>query len=161
MEFYVFRGLLAFVHVGTQFIFKRQYRDLGVVGGVVLGSFRSPWNIIISYNVQEYEVRTFQRWLLSEIERFVSYVPSSVEVLRLTTPPVSTPDQCPWWWRWQRRWWRRRWWWNLGVSWVLEIQQTKVHSTESRVSSPEFLFNNIQIFLFLKSYHLGKHSCTL
>ena len=55
--------------------------------------------------------------------------------------------------------------WKLGVSWVLQIQQTEAHITGLRVSSMEFLFTNILIFLFLKihqflnvfSYHIPVH----
>ena len=48
-------------------------------------------------------------------------------------------------------------------SWVLKVRQTEARSTWlSRVSSPEFIFNihvgPTQIFLFLNSHHLGKHS---
>ena len=36
-----------------------------------------------------------------------------------------------------------------GVPWVLKIQQTEVYSTGLRESSPEFLFNYIQICIYL------------
>ena len=58
--------------------------------------------------------------------------------------------------------WFENWWvlWvlvlKLGVLWVLKIQQTEAQSIELRLSSPEFLFNDIQIFLFLKSHHYWK-----
>src|SRR6218665_4135232 len=49
---------------------------------------------------------------------------------------------------------------NLGESQVLKVQQTEAHSTELRVSSPEFLFDmeHTQIILFLKGNHFGKCS---
>src|SRR6218665_2478358 len=47
-----------------------------------------------------------------------------------------------------------------GESQVLKVQQTEAHSTELRVSSPEFLFDmeHTQIILFLKGNHFGKCS---
>jgi len=47
--------------------------------------------------------------------------------------------------------------WKLG-SWVLNVQQMDARSTLLKVSSPEFLFNYTQIFLFLKMQHFGKYS---
>jgi len=43
--------------------------------------------------------------------------------------------------------------WKLGVSWVLEIQQMEAYSTKLMISSPEFLFIYIQIFLSMKFHH--------
>ena len=40
--------------------------------------------------------------------------------------------------------------------WVLKIQQMEAHSTGLRVSYLEFLFNYIQIYLFLKNHHFWK-----
>ena len=50
--------------------------------------------------------------------------------------------------------------WKLGVvpSWDLKVHRAEPRSTRLRVSFQEFLFNLIQIFLFLKSHHLGKCS---
>ena len=50
--------------------------------------------------------------------------------------------------------WKRGSWfqvWKLGVSLVLNVQQTEACSTGLRVSTPKFLFNYTQICLFLKS----------
>ena len=63
----------------------------------------SPWNIIISYNVQIYEMTT-KWWLISNIcvklnknsaddaLTPVLYVPPFVQLLGPTTPPVFKPD---------------------------------------------------------------------
>jgi len=44
---------------------------------------------------------------------------------------------------------------KIVVSFVLKVQQTEAYSNGLRVSIPTFLFNYIQVFLFLKSHHLG------
>jgi len=45
---------------------------------------------------------------------------------------------------------------KTGGSWALKIQQTEAHRAGLRVSSPEFLFNYMQIFLFMKNRHFWK-----
>ena len=55
---------------------------------------------------------------------------------------------------------RRRSWiliWEGGVSWVIKITQTEAHSTWFWVSSPEFLFHYMQIYLFLKNFGKSSH----
>ena len=81
-------------------------RDPRFLGGRFV---ESPLNIIISYNVQEYEMRTLSKvvtfqnkkdlcilngnsWMISSI---LCYVPPSVELLGLTTPQFLNPVPRP------------------------------------------------------------------